>query len=265
LADDLRSKAAEVTTSPTQRETCTTLAAQHDQQAADLDDDDPEPPAVDSDLPRNTPPADASGTPKPQAQRNFTDPESRIMKRDGGFLQAYNAQIAVDEGHQIIVAAALSNQAPDVQYFEPMLRRVVDNCDAVPAITTGDAGYFSAENVRAAEHMGTEPLISVGGHQRNGLPDDSTPVLAHLRTDERAAMRARLRSPAGRAAYARRKATVEPVFGQIRACRGFRQMSLRGLLKARCEWLLVCATHNLLKLWRAVPRPVTASTAAAAA
>jgi transposase len=265
LADDLRSKAAEATASPTQRETCTTLAAQHDQRAADLDDDDPDPPAVDSDLPRNTPPADASGTPKPEAQRNFTDPESRIMKRDGGFLQAYNAQIAVDEGHQIIVAAALSNQAPDVQYFEPMLRRVVDNCDAVPAITTGDAGYFSVENVRAAEHMGTEPLISVGGHHRNGLPDDSTPVLANLRTEERAAMRARLISPAGRAAYARRKATVEPVFGQIRACRGFRQMSLRGLVKARCEWLLVCATHNLLKLWRAVTRPATASPAAAAA
>jgi hypothetical protein len=262
MADDLRRKADEPTTSSPQRETCTTLAAQHDQQAADLDDDAPAPPAVDSDLPRNTPPADPSGTPKPEAQRNFTDAESRIMKRDGGFLQAYNAQIAVDEGHQIIVAAALSNQAPDVQYFEPMLRRVVDNCDAVPAITTGDAGYFSVDNVRAAEHMGTEPLLSVGGHHRNGLPDDSTPVLASLRTEERAAMRARLISPAGRAAYARRKATVEPVFGQIRACRGFRQMSLRGLVKARCEWLLVCATHNLLKLWRAVRQPLVAGTVA---
>ena len=264
MADDLRSKAAEPTTSPAQRETCTTLAAQHDQQAAELDDDDPDPPAVDSDLPRNTPPADPSGTPKPEAQRNFTDPESRIMKRDGGFLQAYNAQIAVDEGHQIIVAAALSNQAPDVQYFEPMLRRVVDNCDAVPAITTGDAGYFSVENVRAAEHMGTEPLISVGGHHRTGLPDDDTSVLPNLRTEQRAAMNARLISPAGRAAYARRKATVEPVFGQIRACRGFRQMSLRGLVKARCEWLLVCATHNLLKLWRAATSPGLAGTAAPA-
>jgi hypothetical protein len=220
---------------------------------------------ADGDLPRNTPPADPSGTPKPEAQRNFTDPESRIMKSDGGFLQAYNAQIAVDEGHQIIVAAALSNQAPDVQYFEPMLRRVVDNCDAVPTITTGDAGYFSVENVRAAEHMGTEPLISVAGHHRNGLPDDSTPVLANPRTEQRAAMKARLVSPAGRAAYARRKATVEPVFGQIRACRGFRQMSLRGLVKARCEWPLVCATHNLLKLWRAAMRPVVPATAVSVA
>lgn len=264
LADDLRRKAAEPATSAAQRETCMTRAAQHDQQAAELDEDDPDPPAIDSDLPRNTPPADPAGTPKPEAQRNFTDPESRIMKRDGGFLQAYNAQIAVDEGHQIIVAAALSNQAPDVQYFEPLLRRVVDNCDAVPAITTGDAGYFSVENVHAAEHMGTEPLLSVGGHHRNGLPDDTTSVLPNFRTDERAAMKARLRSPAGRAAYARRKATVEPVFGQIRACRGFRQMSLRGLVKARCEWLLVCATHNLLKLWRAATQPVSACTPATA-
>jgi transposase len=260
MADALRSKAAEPTTSPKEREACTTRAAQHDQQAADLDEDDPDPPAVDSDLPRNTPPADPSGTPKPEAQRNFTDPESRIMKRDGGFVQAYNAQIVVDEGHQIILAAALSNQAPDAQYFEPMLRRVVDNCDAVPAITTGDAGYFSIENVRAAEQMGTEPLLSVGGHRRNGLPNDKAPAFANLHNEHRTAMRARLVSAAGRAAYARRKATVEPVFGQIRACRGFRQMSLRGLVKARCEWLLVCATHNLLKLWRALTRPGTAET-----
>jgi hypothetical protein len=169
-------------------------------------------------------------------------------------VQAYNAQIAVDEGNQIIVAAALSNQGTDAQYFEPMLRRVVDNCDAVPELTTGDAGYFSADNVLAAEHMGTEPLISVAGHYSDGLLAESRSDLPHLQTTPRAAMRARLLAPRGRTAYARRKATVEPVFGQIRACRGFRQMSLRGLLKARCEWLLVCATHNLLKLWRAATR-----------
>jgi transposase len=252
LADELRSKAADPTVSAQQSEAFMTKAAQHDQQSAELDDDAPEPPAADSDLPRNTPPADPSGTPKPTAQRNFTDPDSRIMFRDGGFLQAYNAQIAVDEAHQIIVAAALSNQAPDAQYFEPMLRRAVDNCNAVPAVVTADAGYFSVENVRAAEHMGTEILIAVGAHLNNGVPDDAPPPLEHLQTAHRTAMRARLLTPGGHAAYARRKATVEPVFGQIRSCRGFRQLSLRGLVKARCEWLLVCATHNLLKLWRAV-------------
>jgi hypothetical protein len=172
MADELRAKAQEPTTPPAQQAGFATMAAQHDQQAAELDDDDPPPAGVDSDLPRNTPPAAPDGTPQPKAQRNFTDPESRIMVRDGGFLQAYNAQIAVDEGAQIIVAAALSNQAPDVEYFEPMLRRVVDNCGAVPTCTTGDSGYFSADNVAAAENMGTEPFIAVGGHQRNGLPDD---------------------------------------------------------------------------------------------
>jgi len=251
MADELRAKAQEPTTPPAQQAGFATMAAQHDQQAAELDDDDPPPPGVDSDLPRNTPPAAPDGTPQPKAQRNFTDPESRIMVRDGGFLQAYNAQIAVDEGAQIIVAAALSNQAPDVEYFEPMLRRVVDNCGAVPTCTTGDSGYFSADNVAAAENMGTEPFIAVGGHQRNGLPDDGA-LRPHDLTAPRRAMRELLGTPRGRAAYARRKATVEPVFGQIKACRGIRQMSFRGLFKNRCEWLLICATHNLLKLWRAV-------------
>lgn len=250
MADELRAKAEDLTTPPVQQAQFTTKAAQHDQQAADLDDDDPPPPAVDSDLPRNAPPATPDGAPQPKAQRNFTDPESRIMMRDGGFVQAYNAQIAVDEAAQIIVAAALSNQAPDVEYFEPMLRRVVDNCDAVPTSTTADSGYFSADNVAAAEAMGTEPFIAVGGHQRNGLPDDGA-LRPHHQTPPRLAMRARLATFRGRAAYARRKATVEPVFGQIRACRGIRQLSFRGLFKNRCEWLLICATHNLLKLWRA--------------
>jgi len=143
MADELRAKAEDPATPPAQQAGFATMAAQHDQQAAELDDDDPPPPAVDSDLPRNAPPATPDGTPQPKAQRNLTDPESRIMIRDGGFVQAYNAQIAVDEATQIIVAAALSNQAPYVEYFEPMLRRVVENCDAVPTSITADSGYFS--------------------------------------------------------------------------------------------------------------------------
>jgi transposase len=246
LADELREKAADPATASKSQAEFWTRAAQHDQQAADLDDDDPPPPAVDSDLPRNTPPKRPDGTPKPKAQRNFTDPDSRIMMRDGAFVQAYNAQLAVDEEHQIIVAAALSNQSPDVEYFEPMLRRVVDNCDAAPARATADSGYFSAENVRAAEALGVEPFIAAGGHTRDNSPDE----LPHWhQTDERQRMRALLSTDRGKAAYARRKATVEPVIGQIRT-RGVRQMSFRGLLKNRLEWLLICATHNLLKLWR---------------
>ena len=254
LATDARERAADPSVSQKTQRELVTRAAVHDQQAADLDDDDPPPPAVDSDLPRNTPPKRPTGEPKPKAQRNFTDPDSRIMFKDGTYVQAYNAQIAVDEGNQIIVAAALSNQGPDVEYFEPMLRRVVDNCDAAPEKATADAGYFSSENVRAAEAMGCEPFIAVGSHLRNGLPDESR-LMGNFDTSDRAAMRATLATPAGKAAYARRKATVEPVFGQIRSCRGIRQMSFRGLFKNRCEWLLICATHNLLKLWRALRRP----------
>jgi len=255
LADGLRERATETTDARQQAEFLT-RADMHDQQAGELDpgdDDDPPPPAVsiDDDLPRNTPPKHPNGLPKPKAQRNFTDAESRIMLRDGAFIQAYNAQIAVDESpHQIIVAAALSNPGPDAEYFEPILRRVVENCDAVPTWVTADSGYFSVDGVRAAESLGAEPFIAVGGHQRNGLPKDTRQVTEAHVTD-RQQMRALLESPRGRAAYARRKATVEPVFGQIRACRGFRQMSFRGLWKNRCEWLFVCATHNLLKLWRA--------------
>lgn len=249
LADGLREQAASPTTSAAKQAAFLTVAAQHDQESADLDDDDPPPPAVDGDLPTNTPPKYRNGTPKPKAQRNFTDPDSRIMVRDGAYMQAYNGQIAVDEANQIIVAAALSNQGPDVQYFEPMLRRVVENCGAVPARGTGDAGYFSDANVRAAEALGCEPFIAVGAHRRDGFPDEEA-RLPNLQTDTARTMRALLNTDEGHAVYARRKATVEPVFGQIKSARGYRQVSFRGLLKNRCEWLLVCATHNLLKLWR---------------
>ena len=257
-AEELRRKAELPTTSPKKQGEFKTLATKRDQQASLFDDDDPDPPPTgpDADLPRNTPPGTKDGVPTPKAQRNFTDPESRIMVRDGAYVQAYNAQIAVDEEHQIIVAAALSNQAPDTQYFEPMLERVVDNCGAVPTCTTADTGYFSEANVAAAEHMGTEPFIAVGKQRNDGTQIDDSP-LPQYQGEARLAMRARLATPRGKAAYARRKATVEPVFGQIKAARGFRQLSFRGLFKNRCEWAFVCLTHNLLKLFRALrPEPL---------
>jgi transposase len=250
-AVELRKKAEDMTRTPTKRAEAATLAKKRDQQASLFDDDqDPPPPSVDSDLPRNVPPHRPDGTPKPKAQRNFTDPESRIMMRDGAFLQAYNAQIAVDDKHQIIVAAAVSNQGPDNEYFEPMLRRVVENCDAVPATATADNGYFSEAAVRYAEHIGVEPFISVGKHRNDGT-QDAAPDLPQHHTDAKRRMRAVLESQRGREIYALRKSTVEPVFGQIRAPRRFGQFSFRGLVKNRCEWLLVCLTHNILKLWRA--------------
>jgi transposase len=257
-AESLRKTSVDPSVTKTTRAAATTLAKKRDAQASFLDDknddDSPPPPAVDADLPRNRPPTTTSGTPKPKAQRNFTDPESRIMFRDGAFMQAYNGQIAVDESHQIIVAAALSNQGPDAEYFKPMLDRVVENCNAVPEAATADSGYFSSENVHHAERLGVEPFIAVNRHRRDGKPGDDEPHLESYRTEERDQMRALLASERGHAAYARRKATVEPVFGQIKSARGFRQMSFRGLVKNRLEWLFVAVTHNLRKLWRYTPR-----------
>jgi transposase len=253
----LREKAQDPATSPEKQSEFTTKAKQRDGAAKRLDgkdDDEPPPPAPDDDLPLYRPRTTKAGTPTPKAQRNFTDPQSKIMFRDGTFLQAYNAQIAVDEAHQIIVAAAVSNQPPDAEYFAPMLERIADNCDAVPEAVTADAGYFSESNVRAAERMGAEPFISVGKHRNDGMAEPSG-IPRNFHTAQRDGMRRLLNSPRGKAVYARRKATVEPVFGQIRECRGFRHFSFRGLFKNRCEWLLVCLTHNLLKLFRATRMP----------
>jgi len=251
-AEELRKQTENATLTPRKRKELGTLAKKRDHQASLFDDDDqdPPPPSADADLPRNVPPHRPDGTPKPKAQRNFTDPDSRVMLRDGAWVQAYNAQAAVDEEHQIIVAAAVSNQGPDNEYFAPMLRRVVGNCDAVPERATADSGYFSAAAVAYAEHVGVEPFIAVGKHHNDGSPTDEAPRPQH-RNAARVAMKAVLDTERGRLAYARRKATVEPVFGQIRAARRFGQFSFRGLFKNRCEWLLVCLTHNVLKLWRA--------------
>lgn len=250
-AEELRRKSEEATRSPRKRAEAATLAKKRDHQASlfDGDDQDPPAPSADSDLPTNTPPHRPDGTPKPNAQRNFTDADSRIMVRDGSYVQGFNAQLAVDEDHQIIVAAAVSNQGPDNEYFVPMLRRVVGNCDAVPAVVTADSGYFSKAAIRFAEHIGAEPLISVGKHRNDGSQEVPPELPQHL-TDERRRMRAVLETERGHDAYARRKCTVEPVFGQIRSPRRFNQFSFRGLVKNRAEWLLLSLTHNILKLWR---------------
>ena len=251
-AEELRKKTENTALLPRKRKEFSTLSKKREQQASLFDDDDqdPPPPSADADLPKNVPPHRPDGTPKPKAQRNFTDPDSRVMLRDGAWIQAYNAQAAVDEEYQVIVAAAVSNQGPDNEYFVPMLRRVVGNCDAVPERVTADSGYFSAAAIAYAEHVGVEPFIAVGKHHNDGSPTDGAPHVQH-RSAARLGMRTVLETERGRKAYARRKATVEPVFGQIRSARRFGQFSFRGLIKNRCEWLLVCLTHNVLKLWRA--------------
>ena len=201
-----------------------------------------------------TVPDPAQATPEPTAQRNFTDPESRIMK-DGatqGFEQAYNAQAAVDEAAQIIVARAVTQEANDKQQLVPLVGQVETNCGAVPATVSADAGYFSEANVTDPRLAGVDLYVPPDRQKHGALaPGASGPLAAEAPVI--AQMRHKLQTPAGHDVYARRKAVVEPVFGQSKEVRGFRRFSFRGLQKVRAEWDLICLTHNLLKLFRMRP------------
>jgi transposase len=221
-------------------------AAHEAQEAQKKKDSDDEPPGP-TPLPEHRVPTEKDGTPTPKAQRNFTDPQSRIQKTKDGFIQGYNAQAAVDEAHQIIVAQALTNQPPDVEHFIPLLERVVENCGSVPEAVTADSGYFSEANVVRAASMGIDAYIATGRLKHGQEP---APVRGRMPRDLslKQWMARRLRTKKGRGVYARRKVAAEPPFGQIKQARGFRQLLLRGLKKARGEWALICLTHNLRKL-----------------
>jgi transposase len=198
----------------------------------------------------------ATVRPKEKAQRNFTDPESRIMKGgDGAWLQGYNAQAAVDRDHQVIVACDLTAQAADAPHLPEMTAQVVTNTGCRPAVLSADPGYFSAKNLHRLEEQGIRALIPPD-RQRHGSPSapaEPLPaaVLAELTVEER--QRHRLSTAAGREEYRHRKTTVEPAFGQIKGCPaspGFRGFLRRGRAKCRQEWGWVCAAHNLRKYMR---------------
>ena len=189
--------------------------------------------------------------PEPKAQRNFTDPDSRIMK-DGAtkeFVQAYNAQAVVDEQAQVIVAASITQEANDKQQLVPMLEQVRVLTGSTPQQATADAGYFSEKSVTDQKLQGINLLVAPD-RQKHGeeVPSATGPPLGEAGVTER--MRHKLRTPEGQAVYKLRKAVVEPVFGQIKEQRGFRRFLLRGLVKVEAEWKMICTTHNLLKLFR---------------
>jgi transposase len=187
-------------------------------------------------------------SPSPKAQRNFTDPESSIMKGRDGFIQAYNCQAAVDGASQTIIACEVSAVGSDGAQVEPMVMEILDNVGQLPDVATLDAGYFSEANIEALKSLGVDPYIAAG-RQKHG---EESPPPARGRIPRSATakerMQRKLRTRKGRLIYARRKAIVEPVFGQIKG-RGFRQFLLRGEQKVRGEWSLICATHNLRKLY----------------
>jgi transposase len=189
--------------------------------------------------------------PAPTAQRNFTDPASRIMV-DGAtkeFVQGYNAQAAVDSQAQVIVACGVTQAAADVGQFVPMLEQVAAHLGHLPTQVTADAGYFSEANLTAPQFGAIECYVPP---DRQPHRADASPGRSR-RGPFSEAMRRKLQTVAGRAVYARRKVIAEPVFGQIKEVRGFRRFRLRGVQKVGGEWAIICLTHNLLKLFRAQP------------
>jgi len=196
--------------------------------------------------------------PEPKAQRNFTDPDSRIMPASNkGWDQCGNAQVLVDES-QLILAADVTQQANDVQQVAPLLGQMKANLQAAeiverPKEFVADTGYYSDDNTQCVITHEMVPYIAtqrLKHHEelppvpRGRIPKSLTPKQRMART---------LRTKKGRETYKKRKGQVEPVFGQIKQAGGFRQFAMRGLSQMKAEWQLVCLTHNLLKLWRAAP------------
>jgi len=206
-------------------------------------------PLVAAAMPRRGLARKADGTPTRKTQRNFTDADSHLMKSDGHYIQGYNCQLAVDSGYQVIVAVGVSNQAPDVEHLEPMLQRIAATAGALPDVLTTDAGYWSEANADLCAEQGIDAYIATGRlpHGQR-LPPKRGPMPRNA--DAKTRMARKLRSKAGSAIYAQRKAIVEPVNGQIKEARGLRRFLLRGLETVDAEWHLIAATHNLLKLFR---------------
>ena len=180
--------------------------------------------------------------PRDRDQRNFTDPDSRIMVdgATGSFVQAYNAHAAVDEDSQIIVCASVTQQANDKLALLPLLEQIEGHLGALPKHASADSGFYNESVLTDAKLTGVECYV---------------PPEKRIRTPLATTMREKLASETGEAIYRKRKSIVEPVFGQIKEARGFRRFSFRGLTAVSQEWGLICLTHNLLKLHRAGMRP----------
>ena len=205
------------------------------EKAKDARKDDDEPPAA--------------PTPDPKAQRNFTDPESRIMPTKDGFQQCTNAQAGVDAKAQIVVACSVVATSADNPQLLPMLDQIKANLGRKPKCCSADAGYSSEANLAGLEARRIRGYIATG-RQKHGTKAAANPRFGKPGSLI-ARMRERLRRGGWRSPYRLRKQIVEPVFGQIKQAMGFRQFLLRGMAKVQDEWRLVCTAHNLLKLARA--------------
>jgi hypothetical protein len=215
--------------------------------------------------------APPSTEPDAKAQKNFTDPQSRIMKSKDGFVQAYNAQAAVDAEAQIIVAQDVTQSAVDCAQLVPMTDAIEINLGRKPEQLSADAGYCSEANLEALENRNIDAYVATGRARdaAAGTVKDEATAATPAGSGEGAptrveAMRAKIKAGGHESPYRLRKQLPEPVFGQIKQARGFRQFLLRGFEKVRAEWAIVCTVHNLLKLARG-RNPSAASPMAAGA
>jgi transposase len=203
---------------------------------------------------------DGDATPQDKAQRNFTDPDSHIMPAPGGkhFIQAYNAQAAVDSANQVIVAAEVTNKPTDRGQAEPMMEIVKFNMGQFPRQMSADAGYFSSDAVNNLSTLGIDVYMPPDkiGHRFTLPPAPRGRIPESLSTADR--MRRKLRTKKGKERYGLRKELPEPVFGQIKEARGFDHFLLRGSDKVSSEWKVICTGHNLLKLFRVCGRELLA-------
>jgi len=194
---------------------------------------------------------DPDAVPDPKAQRNFTDGDSRIMlSRPDGWIYGYNAGVVVDGTHQVIVATELTTEATDSRSLPSLVDQVEANTGRRPRRLLADAGYQSDDNLAHLAERGIDGYVAVK-RDRHSAPRPAAPrgrIPRGLTPRQR--MARKLMTKRGRAHYARRKVIVEPVFGQIKEARRFRRFSLRGKVKVSAEWQLVCAVHNLGKLFR---------------
>lgn len=189
-----------------------------------------------------------TATPEDKAQYNFTDPESRIMKGPDGFVQAYNAQLAVEPTCQLIVGHAITQEGNDKRQLAPMIETVAAQSGVGPQEVLADNGYCSEANLEYAAAHDIDAYIATDRLKHDApVPPCRGPLPKGATITDR--MRRKLRTKRGADVYRWRKAIVEPVFGQIKQGRGFRQFLLRGVAKVRAEWALVCLTHNILKCY----------------
>ncbi len=195
---------------------------------------------------------DPTAVPEPKAQRNFSDPDSRIMlSKPDGWIYGYNPQIAVDDGHQVIVATTLSADPTDTAALPELVDQIETNTGRRPGKVLADAGYASDDNLAHLEERGIDAYVATRRDRHSAKPPSAPRGRIPAGLTRRERMARKLTTKQGKAEYRRRKAIVEPVFGQTKEARGFRRFRLRGRVKVTAEWHLVCAVHNLAKLFRA--------------